>query len=114
MTCSTKISTRRLWIFLAATALAIGITTQAHAEKCTGKWGGTAATSVEFKGGKKVRYCYEGQCWNQRFSGSKDSKLKFPVGFSGAFVTLFKRDGNKYHADYKHGSNEASATYACR
>lgn len=83
----------------------------AHAERCTGKWGGKANTSVSFSGGKKVRYCYKSQCWNARFAGSKASRLNFTVG--SATVSL-RKAGNGYKAKWQHGARKAFANLSCR
>lgn len=47
----------------AALAMVLGAG-PALAETCSGKWGGTVATTVTFQGGTKLRYCYRNECWN--------------------------------------------------
>ena len=83
----------------------------AQAEKCTGKWGGQATTSVTFSGGKKVHYCYKTQCWNAQFAGSKASRLNFTVGQA---VVSLRKAGRGYKAKWQYGARKAFANLSCR
>lgn len=85
----------------------------ASAEICTGKWGGQSKTSVTFKKGDKVRYCFKAQCYNEEFVGDKKKKIMFSLGNSGATVTLVA-SGRGYKAKWRNGNNSARATLKCK
>ncbi len=95
-------------------SIVIGASTSAFAEKCRGSWGGQAATTIEFKGGKKIKYCYQARCWNETFTGSKSGKLEFPVGNQGARVWLTKSGAKSYKAKYRWGNDRSATTYRCK
>lgn len=92
-------------------AILLVSTGMAQAEKCTGKWGGQANTSVTFSGEKKVRYCYKTECWNEQFVGNKASRLKFTVGSS---VVTLRKAGGGYKATWQNGARKAFANLSCR
>ncbi len=82
----------------------------AQAEKCTGKWGGQANTSVTFSGGKKISYCYKAQCWTAQFAGSKANRLRFNVGRA---VVSLRKAGKGYKAIWQSGARKAFANLSC-
>ena len=99
-------------LLLTISALLI-MTSGAFAEKCSGKWGGRAKTSITFKSGQNLRYCYEAQCWNSEWIGSKSSKISFRIGNGGAFVEM-KKSGSGYNAVWRNGEQSSKAKLACK
>ena len=85
----------------------------AQAQSCSGLWSGSASTKVTFTGARTLRYCYQSKCWDEKFSGDKESRLSFTVG-GGARVTMNKKKNGTYSATWKAGNNRAAATYTCR
>lgn len=85
----------------------------ALAEKCSGKWGGRVATSVDFKSGSALRYCYLNDCWNSDWLGDKSKRLTFRVGDGGATVEMTKR-GKGYRAVWRNGNQVARADLTCK
>lgn len=105
---------RRTAGILAITAAALLFANQsALAEKCTGSWGGSAPTSITFKAGHKLRYCYRDQCWNSEWLGDKASKLVFRIGNGGATVEMTARKGG-YKAIWRNGNNSSRANLSCK
>lgn len=100
-------------VMMASAGLILLMTGVAYAEKCTGSWGGVATSTVEFKGGNNVRYCYQTQCWNSEFTGEKTGKLKFRVGDRGAYVEM-RAKGSGYSATWRNGSNYSNAEFRCK
>lgn len=96
-----------------ASAVVLASFSTAQAERCTGKWDGQADTSVTFKEGRNLTYCFRGECWNEAFTGSKGSLLRFPVGTQGAAVTM-TRSGNGYRAIWRYRNESSRATLTCQ
>lgn len=89
------------------------IPSTAAAEKCNGMWGGKVKTSVEFKSGNKLRYCYARECWSSKWLGDKDKKLIFRLNNSGSTVEMTKRRGG-YRAVWRNGNRSAKASLSCQ
>lgn len=94
------------------TAIALGIANSAGATTCSGKWGNSAATTVEFKSGNKVKYCYEAQCWTSAIYKSGNDYM-FRVGKSSASVEL-KASGKGYKANWRAGNDSSNANLTCK
>lgn len=96
---------------VAASMVALPIA--AHAERCVGSWGEGAPTTITFKDGNQLRYCYGQQCWNAEWVGDKATKLMFRFGDGGATVEMKAVKGG-YSADWRYGGNSAHAFLRCK
>ncbi len=69
-------------LLIIAAILAMNTSGVAAAQVLAGKWSGKSPTTLEFLDGKKVKYCYKTKCTTQKYSGERDSKIKFSWGRS--------------------------------
>jgi len=97
---------------ICAAAAVIVSTSPALAELCIGKWGSGSKTSVTFHGGRNLTYCYREQCWDAKFSGSKNAMLSFILVKGGPTLTLVK-SGAGYKVTWRHGNQSDKTTITC-
>ena len=80
---------------LAIIALPTG---ESHAEILKGKWGGKSPSILEFLDGQKVRYCFQGKCTVQPYTGNKSQKIEFNWG---AAEFTFTKTTDGYDGTYR-------------
>ncbi|MBZ0130813.1 MAG: hypothetical protein K8F59_17080 [Rhodobacteraceae bacterium] len=102
----------KLAIVISALAL-VGFPTTLSAQTCSGKWNGKTSTSVEFKLGGKIEYCFAKDCWTSKVYQNGKDFLFVVGGNSGASVEM-KAAGKGYNATWQNGKNSAKAKLTCQ
>lgn len=105
---------RKILTALTVFACVASLPTVAYATSCSGKWSDGASTSIRFKAGNKLRYCYKSRCWNSTYTGKEGKKIRFKIGKTQAKVSLTPSGSNKYKAFWSFGGNASRGSYSCR